>query len=314
VTEPAGAPDLAEVARFLHAVFGVPRFQNPAYLAWFYRENPEGKAVEVVRRDASGVLGHVAGIHQTYHSTTTTLNAVFPQNLAVAQSARGKGLMMRMNEACFTEWRKLRGDGIAVGMPNAASTPGYTALLGFRAVGPLPVLICPPVWPHLGRVKSTVATPAWRSGPEFRAFAGTLDYEPTPRLSQRYSPELLQWRLGAPDARYTVHEGRDAAIVSTVSRVRGVPVAVIVKTFRRRSASAKRTPVNGLIAAACRHHLAPGAIYAGFSAVCDVKGVPLPERFKPAPLNLVVRSARRGFIDAGALEFDSFEFFNFDAF
>jgi hypothetical protein len=307
-------PDLAELGRFLHAVFGVARFQNPRYLNWFYRENPEGKAVEVVRRDANGITGHVAGIHQTYHSATATLNAVFPQNLAVAESARGKGLMMRMNEACFTEWRKVHGDGICVGMPNAASTPGYTTLLGFRAVGPLPVVICPPVWPYLGRVKSTEATSEWRDGPAFRAFADGLDYAPTARLSQRYSPALLRWRLGAPDARYTVHEGRHAAIVSTVSRVRGVPVAVIVKTFRRRTAPRARVPVNGLIAAACRHHLAPAAVYAGFSAVCDVKGVPLPERFKPAPLNLIVRSARRGFIDAATVEFDSFEFFNFDAF
>jgi hypothetical protein len=68
------------------------------------------------------------------------------------------------------------------------------------------------------------------------------------------------------------------------------------------------------VAAACRYHRAPAAIYAGFSASCEVLGVRLPERYKPAPLNLIVRSARRGFVDAKILEFDSFEFLNFDAF
>lgn len=306
--------DLREVRRFLHDVFGVERFRNEAYLPWFYRQNPDGRAVEIVRRDASGVVAHVAGIHQEYHSETQRFGAVFPQNLAVSERARGRGLMMKVNEACFAEWAKEHGDGLVVGMPNAASTPGYTRLLGCRLLGPLPAVVCPPVWPVLERVQSHDATAAFRASPAFDAIADGLDYSPTRRLSQRYSKELLRWRLGAPDTRYAVHAGRHAVVVSTVSRVRGVPLAVIVKTFRRASAGPARVSANGVVAAACRHHRAPAAVYAGFSATCRVQGVRLPERFKPAPLNLVVRSARRGFVDPKTLEFDSFEFFNFDAF
>jgi len=310
----ANLEDLREVGRFLHGLFGVERFRNDAYLPWFYRQNPEGEATVIVRRDEAGVVGHVAGIHQEYHSRTQRFGAVFPQNLAVAERARGRGLMMTMNEACFSAWTRAHGDGLVVGMPNTASTPGYTRLLGCRLVMPLPTFVCPPVWPVLESFESHDATAAFRASPGFDTLADSLDYAPTERLSQRYSKELLRWRLGAPDTRYALHAGRDAVVVSTVSRVRGVPLAVIVKTFRRATAPRKRVPANGAIAAACRYHRAPAAVYAGFSASCEVRGVRVPERYKPAPLNLVVRSARRGFVDPRVVEFDAFEFFNFDAF
>jgi predicted N-acetyltransferase YhbS len=322
------AEDLREVRRFLHGIFGVERFRNDAYLPWFYRQSPAGEAVEIVQRDAEGIVGHVAGICQEYHSKTARFAAVFPQNLAVDERARGRGLMMRMNEACFSQWARAHGDGIVVGMPNAASTPGYTRLLGCRLVTPLPTFVCPPVWPVLESFENHDATPAFRASPAFDALADTLEYAPTARLSQRYSRELLRWRLGAPDARYAIHAGREAVVVSTVSRVRGIPLAVIVKTFRRAAAAVRgrrtlavprrgtddRVSANGAIAAACRYHGAPAAVYAGFSASCGVLGLRVPERYKPAPLNLIVRSARRGFVDAKTLEFDTFEFLDFDAF
>jgi hypothetical protein len=219
--------------------------------------------------------------------------------------------MTEMNEACFAEARLIYGIDMMVGMPNAASTPGYTGRLRFRLVRPLPVVLCPPLWPATQVVESNPATKAYLESRELAELSASLDLSPGRGLSHRWTPSLLKWRLGSPASEYTVHAGPEAVIVTSIERRAGIPIVVVVKTFRRRSAA----PVgaNGVIAAACRHHRAPIALYAGFSAVTRVVGAPLPARLKPAPLNLCVRryDDRN---DEPDPRLETFELFDFDAF
>ena len=303
---------LRETAALLHEVFGADRFRDDRYLTWFYRENPVGPAVEIDRFLDGRLVGHTGGIVQEYHSSHGALPGVFPLNLAVHAAARGRGLMTEMNEACFDEGGRRHGYGVLVGMPNAASTPGYTGRLGFRLVTPLPVHVCPPVWPGSRAVESRAADAAYLQGRAFDELVRTLDLAPTRNWAQRWTPELLRWRLASPATRYAVHAGARCVIVTCAVRHAGIPVTVVVKTFRR--AATDRVAANAVIAAACRFHRTPGAIYAGFSASCRVIGVPLPDRLKPAPLNMIVRSSRPGVLDADAFVFDGFELFDFDAF
>ena len=303
--------DLAETARMLHAVFPIQKFSDARYLEWFYRENPVGAAIEIDRVENGQRLGHVGGIPQEYHSTAGVRRSVFPLNLAVLPAGRGRGLMTEMNEACFDEAHRIYGTDMMVAMPNAASTRGYTGRLRFRLVGPLPVVLCPPLWPTSGVVESRNVTNAYLASGDFEALAASLDFSPGRDLSHRWTPALLRWRLGSPATSYAIHAGPNGAAVTCVERRFGVPVAVVVKTFRR----ASTTPVsmNGVIAAACRFHRAPVALYAGFSAQCRVAGVSLPSRFKPAPLNLCVRR----YDDTGSgpdPRLETFEMFDFDPF
>src|ERR1700760_2218061 len=92
--------DLAETARLLHAVFPIEKFSDARYLEWFYRENPVGAAIEIDRAEGGSRIGHVGGIPQEYHSASGIRMSVFPLNLAVAPSGRGRGLMTEMNDAC----------------------------------------------------------------------------------------------------------------------------------------------------------------------------------------------------------------------
>jgi hypothetical protein len=308
--EPAS---LDATARLLRSVFPIDRFADTRYLEWFYRRSPVGSAVEIDRSEDGERIGHTAGIPQQYQSRTGRRMSVFPLNVAVAPKGRGRGLMTEMNEACFDEAERRYGTEMIVAMPNAASTRGYTGRLRMRLVGPLPVVLCPPLWPSLARVESAAVTDAYPASPELRALAATIDFSPGPAWSHRWTPELLAWRLAAPGARYFVHASDDAVLVTTVERRGAVPIAVVVKTFRRGEGRGQ-VALNGAIAAVCRFHRAPVALYAGFSAATRVAGVPLPDRLKPAPLNLCVRTARGTPEDDARLELDTFELFDFDAF
>ncbi|HEX3595960.1 MAG TPA: hypothetical protein VHU80_12700 [Polyangiaceae bacterium] len=303
--------DLNDTARLLHEVFPIAKFADARYLEWFYRQNPVGDAVEIDRAEGDTRLGHVGGIPQEYHSKARTRMSVFPLNLAVLPSGRGRGLMTEMNEACFTEARGRYGIEMMVAMPNAASTRGYTGRLRFRLIGPLPVLLCPPVWPSIAVVESHRVTPEFLAGPEFERLARRLSFAPGAAWSHRWTPELLRWRLGSPAASYAVHADRAAAIVTCVEHRMGIRITVVVKTFG--CGAARRVGVNALIAAACRFHRSPVGLYAGFSAATHVAGISLPDRFKPAPLNLCVRRYD-DLDDDPAPRLDTFESFDFDPF
>ncbi|HEX4339613.1 MAG TPA: hypothetical protein VH062_27085 [Polyangiaceae bacterium] len=309
--EPTARADLDDTARLLHEVFPIAKFEDARYLEWFYRRNPTGAAIEIDRVEDDLRLGHVGGIPQEYHSTATTRMSVFPLNLAVAESGRGRGLMTEMNEACFEEARRRYGIDMMVAMPNAASTRGYTGRLRFRLVGPLPVVLCPPVWPSTVVVESHHVTADYLASPGFDRLAESLSYAPGPALSHRWTAALLRWRLASPASSYAVHASDRAVIVTTVERRAGIPVAVVVKTFRRGEPG--RVDANGVVAAACRFHRAPVALYGGFSAATRIIGVPLPDRLRPAPLNLCVRRFDDR-DDSPDPRLDTFEMFDFDPF
>jgi hypothetical protein len=101
-------------------------------------------------------------------------------------------------------------------------------------------------------------------------------------------------------------------LISTSERHAGVPVCAILKSFVRGAGTGLSG--NAVAAAACRFHRAPAAIYAGYSELVRFTGVRLPERLKPSPLNLCVRSFRPGVIDETKFVMQRFELLDLDAF
>jgi hypothetical protein len=271
-----------------------------------------GPAVEINRFDGARPIAHIGGIPQRYHTKGRSIAGVFPLNIAVSASARGRGLMSEISQACFAASIEQFGNGVFVGVPNASSTPGYTGRLGFRFVRPLPVRIVAPFWPSLRGVESVPVTQNYLDSRAFEALVSSFDFSPGDGFSHQWTAELLTWRLSAPHAQYALHTSADLAVVTTSVRHAGVPMCVVVKTFRR--LGGQSALANALVAKACRFHRAPAAIYAGFSSAVRVLGVPLPARLKPAPLNLIVRSMKPSFLNEKEFEFDRFEFFDFDPF
>lgn len=303
--------DLLKTAYILRETFGVSHFEDEAYLRWFYDENPVGRALEEHFDEDGRRLAHLAGIPQEYHCRERRLSAVFPLHIAVDPSLRGRGMMSNLSRRCFEASRAWNGTVAFVGMPNDNSTPGYTGRLGFRLVRPLPARIGLPGAPSFGVRRYTVDS-AFLESATFEEIAGEIDFEPGSAWSQRWTPERLRWRLGAPGASYGLHVGAAAIAVSAGIRQRGIPVAVLLKLYPRR----ERAPAGGaaLVSSACLLHRAPLSIYAGWNDRVRLPGLVLPERFKPAPLNLIFRSLDAAVIDQDEMDFDTFEFLDFDAY
>src|SRR5262249_46264360 len=123
----------------------------------------------------------------------------------------------------------------------------------------------------------------------------------------------LRWRLSAPNgATFALHVHHDLLAVSTLSHFRGVPVAVIVKLLPRNQ-GARRLSGHAAVNEACRFHRAPAAVYAGFNRWVTMRGVPAPERIKPAPLNLEICSLSDQILQS-EFELDTYEFLDMDAY
>jgi hypothetical protein len=320
-------PDLEQTARLLYDVYELDSFRDARYLDWLYRQNPAGLAVEIDRFDGGELVAHMAGVPQRYHRLESRQNtadaagelrteqvapAIILLNIGIAVRARGHGRMFEIGNACFNGIHERFGDTVLIGVPNAKSTPGYTGRLAFRLVRRMPVTVLPPVWPSAVRTESQWVDETYLASSAYKALVESLDLAPTELWSQRWTAEVLAWRLKKPGLHYAIHATADAVLITTTQRHKGIPVCVIVKTFARRGARSRQA--NGLAAAACRFHRAPAALYAGFSDQVELRGAALPDRLKPAPLNLIVKPTRPGFFDPNDFEFERFEFFDFDAF
>ena len=73
------------------------------------------------------------------------------------------------------------------------------------------------------------------------------------------------------------------------------------------------TSAGPMVAAACRFHRAPYAVYAGFNAHVKVRGIQPPRRLQPSPLHLILRSLSDE-VDQDGLSVETFEFLDMDAY
>jgi hypothetical protein len=155
---------------------------------------------------------------------------------------------------------------------------------------------------------------AFLASTTFDELAATVDQHEAVNWTNSYPPEQLRWRLARPHGGYTVHADDELVVVSTTSHYGPVPLAVVLKLFPRgprrmgESLSARRA-----IAAVCRHHRTPAAVYAGFNALVRVRGVPLPARLRPAPLNMIAHSLSDE-VPQETFRLDTFEFLDVDAY
>ena len=100
------------------------------------------------------------------------------------------------------------------------------------------------------------------------------------------------------------------AITSTDVRF-GVRAVAVLKLLPRDGRTGLRA--EAIVSAACRFHKAPYAVYAGFNARVTVRGIQPPRKLQPSPLHLILRSLSPA-IDQDALNLDTFEFLDMDAY
>jgi GNAT superfamily N-acetyltransferase len=297
-------------AALLESVFpDAPRISRTEYLRWLYEDSPFGEVIEANLDDSEGRAGHYAVVPADLTEDGAGCAGALSLNTAVDERARGGGVFVRLAEETFEQARE-RGVGIVLGVANENSTPGFVRRLSFELVGPLPATVMVPAPGGRRSVRS-----AWADDAAFATGGVAADgleallAPPQRGIARRWTPETLRWRLASPGSRYALHRSERMLVVTTADRGRAVPVAVLLKAFASAPPSAAER--RAVVRAACRFHRAPVAIHAGFNDMVAFRGMPLPERLRPAPLNLIARRLE-GERRAGVVT--RFEFLDFDAY
>jgi hypothetical protein len=285
------------------------RLVDTAYIQWLYDESPYGPAVQRNADDEGQRVAHYGMIPQRYRGPDGVVPAGFSLNAVVKTGAQRKGWFRQLGPEVY-EGAREAGWQFATGVCNEKSIGTVIKYLGWKTPGPLPVRVCPPSLLSRG-VESHTVDDAFFLGP-FDRLASGLDDAPVRTWTNSYTPEYLRWRLATPHASYAVHASDELVGVSTVDKRFGVRAAAILKLLPRDGRSGP-LPGDAIVAAACRFHRAPYAVYAGFNAHVKVRGIQPPRRLQPSPLHLILRSLSDE-IDQDSLAVDTFEFLDMDAY
>jgi len=184
--------------------------------------------------------------------------------------------------------------------------------LGWRLVGQMPIRICLPVPVRTRRVETIPCTSDFLASDRFATLAADLDSSPVSGITNVWTPESLRWRLSRPDVEYCLHVDDDVICISTATVQRGVRAAVIMKLAPWGSRSGPHSS-RRVVAAACRHHRAPVALYGGVNEHVTVRGFEPPKRLRPSPLFWLVQTLQPD-DDQDALRIATYEFLDVDAF
>ncbi len=307
-----GDTELARTAALLNHVFDHEPPLSVASLRWYYDENPVAPAAVGRVEDDGRRLGNYALVPQAFRDPAgTTLTLGLGVDLAVDPAARGSGAFRRTVEDAYERGTAAGFDGI-LGVANANSAPRMVSSLGWRALDPLPVTLCPPTARPL-RFEHQLADAELLSGAAFdRLTAGGFVAPELPGFAPAWSPDVLRWRLGKPGARYTLHSSPDLVVVSTRTSLAKVPIAVVLKVLARRRLD-RPVAMAGLAAAVGRHHHTPLVLHWGRNPWLGVRGLRLPQSRMPSPLSLVLHSFHDVF-DPSTFELAALEFLDFDAY
>jgi len=305
--EGLGMDPLEVTAVMLCEVFpGHPKYRNLAFLDWEYRGSPSGQAIEANAEDEQGRTGHYAVIPQRWMVDGQVSRYALSLDSSVAERSRGRGLFSTLGNQVADQARS-SGYTALIGLANAQATPGQVRNIGFELIRSLPVVIHLPTAVRGVRsfdVISPEALPGWleESGGAITPASGAW---------RIWDAAEIKWRLSDPVHDYEVIVDDNLAVVVHITRFRGLPVVVILKTFV--SSSVGEVSVSKLVTAACLRHRAPFAIHAGYNPRLRQSGIPVPMRLRPSPLNLILKPLAVG-VPASSLVPSCLEFFDFDAY
>lgn len=221
------------------------------YLRWLYRDNPCGEAVGFDAFVGDALVAHYATIpvEATFDGRQT--RGLLSLNTATHPTHQGKGLFTRLAEQTYARAHEL-GFAFVVGVANANSTPGFTRKLGFQLVTPLDVLV------GVGRF--------------------TASADDSVGFSLAWSDPALRWRLARPQASYVATTGDDPIVYARTNKL-GI-LAYLAHVPTSLAAGLPRARISE-----------PFRMWIGIDPQLRRRGVlaPLPDRFKPSPLNLIFR-------------------------
>jgi GNAT superfamily N-acetyltransferase len=274
VLRPAGvtAPQLAAYADLLSRVFGPSPKFSAEAIAWRYRDNPSGQVVGTDAWDGERLAAHYVTCATEAVIDGTPTRGLLSLNTATDPEYQGRGLFTRLAEATY-EAGRAAGYAFVIGVANANSTPGFLRRLAFQHVAPL------------------------QAGVLLRA---PRRFEPaTLQFRGDWRDDLLAWRLANPAGRYVVARHGELIGVWSATQLPLIHCGAFLP-----GGSALPLQARGPLGATLFIGLEPRWRLAGF--------LPIPERSRPSPLNLIWRPLADGVprelrADATALNFLDFD-------
>lgn len=275
-------PELQECASLFSVCFpAAKKLADVAYLRWLYVENPCGPVVGFNARHGERLVAHYVCIPMSVAIDGQVRRALLSLNTATHPEFQGKGLFTQLAEMTYAAGAE-EGMEFVYGVANANSTPGFVRKLGFSLVAPLESRI------GFGRL-------------------GAFDW---PRLSQlarfqqAWTKYSLSWRIRNPAAAVLCHRrDQHAFCVSADSGRAGLRAWAELPLI---GGALPESIVTAPMSLRVWLGLMPASLgkFAFFAN--------LPQRFRPSPLNLIVRGLQGSLSLAPEDVF--FSFLDFDAF
>ena len=310
----AGQEQLDQLSPLLMDAFGDDRFNNRAYLEWFYMNSPFGQAITFTTEKDGDTINHLAAAPRRLKTTGGYLDMWLVANIGSRPGFHGKGYFMKL---CLAAWM-LTIEYKAMGIYGVMNDKSVKALRSFGVVTEAeltakvlaPGPFKPGVWTH------HTVTPEFLASPEFVEIMADTDLPPRRGVRHWWDIETLTWRLSCPLNTYTIHSHDDLVAISTKVKVKGIPVVILLKVFarghRRKKMDVRKTWFSPTaVGAVCAHHKSPFAIYVGMNSDVRVMGATIPQQYLPSPLHLCFKVDGRQ-IATEDLRFDTFELLDFD--
>jgi GNAT superfamily N-acetyltransferase len=223
---------------------------NTAALAWRYRDNPAGAVVGADAWDGDTLAAHYVTCPLEARIDGAVVKGLLSLNTATHPHYQGRGLFTRLAERAY-ELGTQAGYRFVIGVANANSTPGFLRKLTFQDVGRL----------HAGVLASLP-----------RRFSGAqVQYQGA------WRDDLLAWRLANPDGRYSVAKHGGLTGVWAKTHLPFIQCGAFL------AEAGAVTPRGGAPLAA--------TLFLGLEPRMNLTAfLPIPERLRPSPLNLIWRS------------------------
>ncbi len=254
---PAGAQpaQLSAYSTLLNATFATDQF-NVSALAWRYRDNPAGQVIGADAWDGERLAAHYVACPLEARIDGQLVKGLVSLNTATHPDYQGRGLFTKLAEAAYAQGAEA-GYSFVIGIANANSTPGFLRRLAFQDAGRLNAGV-------LARLPSQFSN-------------APVQYQGA------WRQDLLAWRLANPDGRYVA------------ARRRGL-ISVWARTHLPFVRCGAFLPDEGQAIAAGGAPLA-ATLFIGLEprmALARQGFLPIPERFRPSPLNLIWRKIGGG--------------------
>lgn len=251
---PAGTSpaQLGAYSTLLNAVFATDKF-TPQAIAWRYRDNPAGPVVGADAWDGDRLAAHYVTCPLEAKIDGQLVRGLVSLNTATHPDYQGQGLFTRLAETAYGQGAAA-GYGFVIGVANANSTPGFLRKLAFQDVGRL----------HAGLLARLP-----------KAFSSAaVQYQGA------WRDELLSWRLANPQGRYAT--ARRGALLGVWARTHlpFVRCGAFLPAADSTLGEARAAPLAATLFIGLEPRMALGA--QGF--------LPVPERLRPSPLNLIWRA------------------------